>query len=85
MISKLFNIILPTAYSDGHELGEKLRRLLDSKKEDILNGKFMPDTKNIVSRNPEFKDFNSFTEIVSIWLNDNTQYASLRDYKKRNR
>lgn len=83
MISKLFNIILPTAYSDGHELGEKLRCLLDSKKEDILNGKFMPDTKNIVSRNPEFKDFNSFTEIVSIWLNDNTQYTRLRDYKKK--
>jgi len=83
MISKLFNIILPTAYSDGHELGEKLRLLLDSKTDDILAGIFMPDTKNIISINSELKNFKKLTEVVSRWLAENTQYGSLKNYKNK--
>ncbi len=82
MISKLFNIVLPTAYSHGHELGEKLRLLLDSKKNDILAGNFMPDTKNIILINSELKNFKKLTKVVSDWLAENTQYASLKNYKK---
>ena len=69
-------------YQNGKNLSEKLVNLLENKKNEILSGKFIPDTKKIISINKEFKNLSDLTRIISNWLSNNTKFKSLKDLKR---
>ncbi|TFG23304.1 MAG: hypothetical protein EU529_07855 [Promethearchaeota archaeon] len=68
-------------YEDNYELVNELRQLLDRKKQQIINGEFIPDTKNLINYNNEFRKISDITSIISQWLREHTKFKSLKNYK----
>lgn len=68
-------------YQIGKNLSEELLNLLENKKNEILTGEFIPDTKNIIAIKKEFEILSDLTIIVSNWLRNNTKFKSLKDLK----
>ncbi|MHA1488928.1 MAG: hypothetical protein ACTSRI_04660 [Promethearchaeota archaeon] len=76
------NITQINAHFFGDPIPEQIKKLLNSKKEEILNGKFIPDIKNIIAFKKEFKDYKDINKVVARWLQKNTQYENVTDLRK---
>ena len=69
-------------YFFGISLAQKLRVFLDLKKSEILTGKFIPDTKNIISECSTFEGYGALCSIIVKWLKENSQFGSISEIKQ---
>ncbi len=76
------NSTLKEKHSFIIKIVNNLREFLDSKKQDILEGKFIPTKKNIVDERNEFEGYESYKVIVRTWLQKNTPFDSITDIKR---
>ncbi len=58
---------------------ELVRKFLESKKEEILKGDFIPSKKNILFLRPDFVEYDNLMTIVIRWIKNNTQYENITD------
>lgn len=61
---------------------DRVRIFLESKKNDILNGEFIPDRKNIIIERPDFSDYKNLTSTVIRWLRKNTDFKNITKLKE---
>ncbi len=65
-------------------LFKELRALLDSLKDEILLGRFIPTQENIIAEDGKFgriKNKNEFSHRISRWIKKNTDFKSLSELK----
>jgi len=60
----------------------KVRNFLESKRQQIIDGGFIPDRKNIVLEKPEFENYKYLTSAVVRWLSENTKFENITDWKE---
>lgn len=63
----------------GKSFTEKLYEFLDSKKDDILTGKFTPSKENIILERKEFENFDEINNRIAKWLKKNTSFSGIRE------
>ena len=59
-------------YFEGKSLTAQLYVYLDSKKEDILKGKFIPSKNNIIAERNDFEEFKEINNRIAYWLKKST-------------
>lgn len=61
---------------------DALKNFLDSRKEDILNGLFIPTKPNILSELPSLSSYKGLNKTLSTWIKNNTPFQNLTELKK---
>jgi len=66
----------------GKDIGKRIKEYLESRKADILSGKFIPTKYNLRKINPDFANYYNSDRSVTQWLTKNSNFKSIRDLIK---
>jgi hypothetical protein len=67
---------------EGIPISTQLWQFLDARKNQILNGDFIPDIATISAENDIFKDYATLSLIVNEWLKQHSNFSTLTEYKE---
>ncbi|MHA1235065.1 MAG: hypothetical protein ACTSQL_08280, partial [Promethearchaeota archaeon] len=62
----------------GEDIGKRIKEYLESRKADILSGKFIPTKYNLRKINPGFANYYYSDRSVMQWLTKNSNFKSIR-------
>ncbi len=77
--SQFENITDIKIYYKGNSIPEQIREVLDSKKEEILNGEYFPTKDNLKRIKEEFGIYSHTNDVVNKWLEENSRFMTLSE------
>jgi hypothetical protein len=67
---------------EGVPFSKRVKCFLDSKKHEILNGRFIPSTNIVRELIPEFENYETLHHGIRNWIKNNTPYENIEQLKK---